>query len=31
MLTTECLIADRPKDKGQAPSAGMGDMGGMGM
>jgi chaperonin GroEL len=31
MLTTECLIADRPKEQEQAQGAGMGDMGGMGM
>jgi chaperonin GroEL len=32
MLTTECLIAERPKEDGDAPGAGMqGGMGGMGM
>jgi chaperonin GroEL len=32
MLTTECMVADLPEDKGPAmpPGGGMGDMGGMG-
>jgi chaperonin GroEL len=32
MLTTECMVAESPKDDAPAmPGGGMGDMGGMGM
>ncbi|MCU0942727.1 MAG: chaperonin GroEL, partial [Hydrogenophaga sp.] len=33
MLTTECMVAEAPKDEAPAPAGGMGmgDMGGMGM
>jgi len=31
ILTTECLIADKPKADDATPAPGMGDMGGMGM
>ena len=30
MLTTECMVAEAPKDEAPAPAGGMGDMGGMG-
>jgi chaperonin GroEL len=30
MLTTECMIADQPKDESAAPAPAMPDMGGMG-
>jgi len=30
MITTECMVADEPKDEAPMPGGGMGDMGGMG-
>ncbi len=30
MLTTDCMVAESPKDEAPAPGGGMGDMGGMG-
>ena len=30
MITTECMVAEEPKDEPAMPAGGMGDMGGMG-
>ena len=30
LITTECMVAEAPKDEAPMPGGGMGDMGGMG-
>jgi chaperonin GroEL len=30
MITTECMVAEEPKEESAMPGGGMGDMGGMG-